>query len=259
MLLAHGMPGSWEQAAAIGRDLQDERTVVLVTRPGYGRTPLRSGRSAADQADLYAALLDALDIETTAIAGISGGGPSALAFAQRHPDRTLGLALLCALAAHLIHVPAYAKAGARAPAFVWSAFAARERWAQRRSLADPTKLDAYFRSQLTTDELARFAEDPRLRDDFAAYMRSQCAGPSWATGFRNDVRAIMSSGVAPTDAITAPTVVVHGDADTVVPIANAEHHVAAIGGARLEVIAGGSHGFPLIHRATTVRLLRELP
>jgi pimeloyl-ACP methyl ester carboxylesterase len=259
LLIAHGMPGSWQQAVAIGRDLEAERTVVLVTRPGYGGTPLHSGRSAADQADLFAALLDALGIDRTTIVGISGGGPSALAFAQRHPGRTSGLVLLCALAAHVMHVPGYAKLGARLPGFVWGAFAARERRNQRKMLDDAAAFEAHLRTALTTEELARFDAEPHLREAYAAYLRSQCTGPSWAPGFRNDVRAIVSSGRAPTDAIVAPTLVVHGDADTVVPIANAEHHAAAIEGARLHVLPGGTHGFPLLDRATTVDLLRSLP
>jgi pimeloyl-ACP methyl ester carboxylesterase len=259
MVIAHGMPGSWQQAVSIGRELEGERTVILVTRPGYGATPLRSGRSAADQADLYAALLDALGVETAAVAGISGGGPSALAFAQRHPRRASGLALLCALAAHLTPVPGYARLAARAPAVVWATFASRERRRQRALLADDAAFDAHLRADLPPEEHDRLASDRALRDDYMAFLRSQCTGPSWAPGFRNDVRAIMASGVAPTDSITAPTLVVHGDADTVVPIASAEHHATAIAGARLEVLPGASHGFPLTHRATTVELLRSVP
>lgn len=258
LLIAHGMPGSWQQAISIGRDLQDERKVLLVTRPGYGGTPLRSGRTAAEQADLFAAMLDALDIETTSIVGISGGGPSALAFAQRHPARTSSLGLLCALAAHLMVVPGYARLAARAPTAVWSTFAGRERRKQRRMLADANTFDTHLQSELNPAELSILAAEPRLRDDYAESMRSQATGRSWAPGFRNDVRAIMTSGPAPTDAITAPTLVVHGDADTVVPMANAEYHVAAILGARLEVIPGASHGFPLTHRSATVDLLRTL-
>jgi pimeloyl-ACP methyl ester carboxylesterase len=48
----------------------------------------------ADQADVYAVLLDALGIERSAIFGYSAGGPSAIQFALRHPDRTTGLILM---------------------------------------------------------------------------------------------------------------------------------------------------------------------
>ena len=39
-------------------------------------------------------MLDALDVERVAVFGYSAGGPSALQFALRHPDRTTALVLL---------------------------------------------------------------------------------------------------------------------------------------------------------------------
>ena len=81
LLVAHGMPGDWRQARLLAEDLAQDYRVLLVTRPGYGRTPLRSGRTPAAQADLYAALLDALGLDRAVVLGISGGGPSAYAFA----------------------------------------------------------------------------------------------------------------------------------------------------------------------------------
>ena len=56
-------------------------------------TPLQSGRTPQDQADLYAAILDTLDIERAVVLGFSSGGPSAVHFAARYPDRTTSLFL----------------------------------------------------------------------------------------------------------------------------------------------------------------------
>ncbi|MEX2394604.1 MAG: alpha/beta fold hydrolase, partial [Actinomycetota bacterium] len=60
-LLIHGIPGSWRQCIPLAEDL-DGFKVVLPSRPGYGRTPVRTGRSYAAQADAFAALLDSLGI-----------------------------------------------------------------------------------------------------------------------------------------------------------------------------------------------------
>ena len=59
VLLLHGSMGGWQQGELLARtlDLTGYR-IILVSRPGYMQTPLDSGRSAAAQADLYAALLD---------------------------------------------------------------------------------------------------------------------------------------------------------------------------------------------------------
>jgi pimeloyl-ACP methyl ester carboxylesterase len=67
---------------------------ILVSRFGYLRTPLPADASPEAQADLYACLLDSLDISEAAIIGVSAGGPSDLQFAIRHPKRCSTLVLL---------------------------------------------------------------------------------------------------------------------------------------------------------------------
>lgn len=68
--------------------------VIAVSRFGYLRTPLPADASAAAQADAHACVLDALGIRRAAVLGVSAGGPSALQFALRHPERTAALVLL---------------------------------------------------------------------------------------------------------------------------------------------------------------------
>src|SRR5512142_3189428 len=51
-------------------------SVLTPSRPGYGRTPLAVGATAAQAAEALVALLDTLKIETCAVKAISGGGPT---------------------------------------------------------------------------------------------------------------------------------------------------------------------------------------
>ncbi|MBI4181306.1 MAG: alpha/beta hydrolase [Chloroflexi bacterium] len=60
--------------------------VIIPSRPGYGKTPLTAGRSAADFADMMAEFIADLHFKTITVVGNSGGGPTALQFAQRHPE-----------------------------------------------------------------------------------------------------------------------------------------------------------------------------
>ena len=71
--------------------------VLTPDRPGYLGTPIANGRTPEEQADLAAALLDSLGIGTVAVVGLSAGGPSAIQFAARHPERTSALVLLSAI------------------------------------------------------------------------------------------------------------------------------------------------------------------
>ena len=65
--------------------------ILCPSRPGYLGTPIDSGKTIEEQADLFAALLDMLKINTAAIVTASAGGPPGYAFAIRHPDRVWAL------------------------------------------------------------------------------------------------------------------------------------------------------------------------
>ena len=68
-------------------------SVLTPSRPGYDSTPSSVGKSAQAAADALAALLDVLQISAVDVIGISAAGPTALAFAQRHPHRLRKLIL----------------------------------------------------------------------------------------------------------------------------------------------------------------------
>lgn len=68
-------------------------SVLTPSRPGYDATPPEVGKSAEEAADALAALLDVLAIPETDVIGISAGGPTALALAQRHPAKVRRLVL----------------------------------------------------------------------------------------------------------------------------------------------------------------------
>ena len=52
--------------------------VIAPARPGYGRTPLEESGTAAEAADLIAALLDTLGIDRVIVNCVSGGGPTGI-------------------------------------------------------------------------------------------------------------------------------------------------------------------------------------
>ena len=95
VLVVHGAGGGFDQGLDVGRGLVERGyRVIAVSRFGYLGTPLPVDASAAAQADAHACLLDALGISSAAVLGVSAGGPSALQFAIRYPQRTAALVLL---------------------------------------------------------------------------------------------------------------------------------------------------------------------
>src|SRR5690348_6310591 len=85
---ASGLPYERFTEAARQRGLRS----IGWSRPGYGSSTRRPGRSVADVAGDTVAVLDHVGAERAYVAGHSGGGPHALACAALLPDRIIGTA-----------------------------------------------------------------------------------------------------------------------------------------------------------------------
>jgi pimeloyl-ACP methyl ester carboxylesterase len=94
LLFSHPLVGGFDVGLGCAEPWIGEGfRVIAPSRFGYLGSSLPQGGLPADQADAYALLLDALEVERAAMAGFSAGGPSVIQFALRHPDRTSGLIL----------------------------------------------------------------------------------------------------------------------------------------------------------------------
>jgi pimeloyl-ACP methyl ester carboxylesterase len=103
VLVVHGIGGGYDQGLLVTElEKNNPLRIISVSRPGYLRTPLWVGDTPEQQADAHKALLDSLGIERVAIVGMSAGGPSALAFALRHPDQCCGLVMISAVSGRLV-------------------------------------------------------------------------------------------------------------------------------------------------------------
>ena len=97
VLIVHGTPGGYDQIyemLALTQPASDApgTRAIIPSRPGYLRTPLYVGKTPEQQADAFAALLDALHIhQKVGVIGGSGGGPSAIRFVLQYPDRCAAL------------------------------------------------------------------------------------------------------------------------------------------------------------------------
>jgi len=95
LLRLQGTPGSRLSIPPLHREWNEQGLrVIMADRPGFGLSTRLPGRGVLDVADDYAVLLDELDLDSVAVLGISGGGPHALAFAVRHPDRVRALSIV---------------------------------------------------------------------------------------------------------------------------------------------------------------------
>jgi pimeloyl-ACP methyl ester carboxylesterase len=97
VLALHGALGGHDQGLILARagGVPGFR-YIAVSRPGYLGTPMSSGPLPESEADLLASLLDALRVQDAVVLAVSGGGPGAIHFALRHPERCRGLVLVSA-------------------------------------------------------------------------------------------------------------------------------------------------------------------
>ncbi len=93
----HGMLGGFDHWKWCDFLVNAGYRVIVPSRPGYLRTPLSSGRTPAEQAELLAGLLDVLGIGQVVLYAYSQGGASSLEFARTYPKRCSGLILFSAL------------------------------------------------------------------------------------------------------------------------------------------------------------------
>ncbi len=94
LLVSHGIFEGCEGGLLSVPDLCPDRRVIAPSRFGYLGSTLPPGATPADQADAFAALLDALDIGEIDVIGRSAGATSALQLALRHPERLKHLVVL---------------------------------------------------------------------------------------------------------------------------------------------------------------------
>ena len=94
VLVVHGLMGGFDQGLLQAEFLDSKYQAIVVSRFGYLRSPMPEDANFNLQADLYACLLDELNISRVAVFGTSGGANSAIRFTARYPEYTSALILM---------------------------------------------------------------------------------------------------------------------------------------------------------------------
>lgn len=240
VLIFHGTPQG-HHASFVGEPLEAEGFgTITPSRPGYLRTPLETGRTFTDQADAAAALLDSLGVDRVAAYGISGGGPSSIEFAARHPARVACLMLEVAISKRFApDVSPLIMALARS-SVAFRIQARLLRWCPRFAVSQMMKVE----STHEPGEISRITADVIGDPEKMGILRQLADGPPFGmlrAGFDNDLKQFASIEQLPLDRVSCPTLVVHGTHDGDVPFAHAEHSAAGIRDAELYTVENGWH------------------
>jgi pimeloyl-ACP methyl ester carboxylesterase len=239
VLSLHGGMGGYDQSWLLAQSLGISNARILaVSRPGYFGTPLGSGPRPQDQADLCAALLDALGVGQAVVIAVSAGGPTALQFALQHSDRCRALMLVSACSGQLASPP---EVRARLPLIKLLAripfLSGFMRWRIKR---DPERaaLRAIPNPSLRARTLGHPEAGPLIMAlQASAFDRTLLRLP----GTLNDMANFESLEDYPLERIQAPMLVVHGTGDRIVPFSHAKRIAERAPHCELFAIEGGEH------------------
>jgi len=215
LVLLHGYPldhNLWDEVTPM---LQDTFDLIIPDLRGFGEsTTVDTPYTMDDFASDVAGLLDQLGIQKAAVAGHSMGGYAALAFVRLYPERMNALALV---SSQVLADPPDRKEG------------------RYKSAAEVAEKGIGGVVETMT---LKFTSDPHwqafARKTMEAQQPAAYIGALRAMAGRTDSTPLLSE-------IKYPVVVIHGDADALIPIERAHEVKAALPKSHLVEIKNAGH------------------
>jgi pimeloyl-ACP methyl ester carboxylesterase len=231
VMYCHGAPTSRLDLAVFERAFAERAVrVVSADRPGYGGSSPQPGRRLEDWPSDVATLADHLGVERFAVTAWSSGGPYAVACTALLPDRVASAGIVAG-------VTDFGWPGA------WGGYSEDEVTLMR--IGDEARAVAWCEARYGADgrgfmeaglgELAP-ADHAALEDEALATARTTTASEAFRQGVGGYAQDITLQGRPwsfNAAVIDAPVWILHGEADTVVPVAHARHTAELIPRARL--------------------------
>ena len=244
ILHIHGSPGGYDQVFGLDKKYK----VLSPSRPGYLRTPITSGKTPEEQADLYKALLEELEIDSVIVWGSSGGGPSAIEFAIKYPESTLGLIAFEALTGPWLEAKEIDQYFLGTSDFsLWFSLKLSEVFGKK-NLVSFVVPDDSNQNLILGDEVS-FKEFKKLIwTIWPISMRQE--------GFSNDAEMFFDLSLD-LEKISSPTIAIHGTKDINVDISHSIKLTEAVKNSKLHRIIGADHYMSFSHRSEINEIVEE--
>jgi 2-hydroxy-6-oxonona-2,4-dienedioate hydrolase len=247
VLISHGSGAGYDMGLWLAQLIGGQFQYVAPSRFGYLRTPVPSNPSPEAQADVYAALLDTINVNSIIIIGLSAGGPSALQFALRHPGRCRGLIMLSAASHPVPPLPPILRAVypfmLKSDFIPWLFYA----------IAPNAVFQANGVSRSLLAQIKFEREKMHLLD--ALYQTTFPSTPR-RDGMLNDMQQLTLFPSYPIELITVPTLVVHAANDPIIPVESGEFSARTIPHAQFIRLEDGGHFVCITHREKTMPLVQ---
>ncbi|WP_376100832.1 alpha/beta fold hydrolase (plasmid) [Roseomonas sp. CCTCC AB2023176] len=239
VLFSHGWPlnaDAWdEQMVFLG---SHGFRVVAHDRRGHGRSDQPwNGNDIDTYADDLAAVIDALDLRDVVLVGHSTGGGEVTRYIGRHGTRRVSkIVLVDAIPPLMLQTPSNPGGQPKAAFDAIRAGVTNDRSQFYRDLSIP-----FFGANRPGATVSQGVRDAFWMWSMQAGVRGalECITAFSETDFTQDLKRV-----------DVPTLVVHGEDDQIVPIANSALLTAAqVERSTLKVYPGAPHGLPMTHKA----------
>ncbi|MDX1291662.1 MAG: alpha/beta fold hydrolase [Hyphomonas sp.] len=231
LLFFNGIGANLELTQGLG-DMFPDRDIITFDVPGVGLSPVTNWPYRPWMLARWTRkLLDLHGIDEVDVLGVSWGGAMAQQFAFQY-RRRVGKLILCATTAGMTMIPGHPKS--------------LSKMVDTRRYSDPEFMRKSFESLYgeAVDGEAGSHIDNLLPPDPKGYVYQLLAFLGW-------------SSLPFIRMLTMPTLVLMGDKDTIVPLANGHILRVALPDARLHVIEGGGHLFLVTRAEETATLIRD--
>ncbi|MDO9506658.1 MAG: alpha/beta fold hydrolase [Hydrogenophaga sp.] len=224
VVMLHGFGASLHTWEAWAQALSATHRVIRLDLPGSGLSEPDSANDYTDarSLQLVLALMDQLGVSRASIVGHSIGGRIAWTLAARHPERTERLVLV-------------APDGFASPGFEYGQVAkvpavlGAMRYVMPKAVLRMNLAPAYADPAFLTDELTTRYHDLMLAPGARDAM------------FKRLEQTVLTNPVPLLNTITAPTLLLWGAADAMIPVTNAQDYLGAVKGSRLVTLPGVGH------------------
>jgi pimeloyl-ACP methyl ester carboxylesterase len=252
VLVSHGAAMGYDMVESVRQMLGNESFRLIVpSRFGYLRTPMPPDASFAAQADAFSDLLEALNISKVIVMGFSFGGPAALQFVLRHPEKSSALVMSMAVSHNLPPNNAMNQmmfqAIFRSDVSIWLLSNSYQ----------PQFLQILGVSPLAQERMT--TADKLYVQDLLRIMQPASARQA---GLFNDLTRGQDEIALPIETINIPTIVFHSKEDDLVSFEYGQYTAQHIPNAKFVLFESGGHllvgCLDAIHKETMIFLRENL-
>lgn len=223
---------SWKLALPA---LAASHQVFAPEMPGYGESdrPANFTHTLENYIDLVRQIMDALSIDKAHLSGVSMSGAISIGFTLAHPNRVTKLA----------PVSSYGLQHTTPTPQTLSYFMTRNT-----AMSDMTYALLKRSRSLAASSLKAIFADPKnitpdLVDDVFAEIKKAGTGSAFAQFQKHEITrtGVRTNYTDRLHEITAPTLFIHGENDSLVPLADAQAAARVVNGAQLQVMQKCGH------------------